>query len=151
MDSVCTKASLYWTSLNAFYIQIEKHYIHRRVTSASMCGKWKLEVTFFLLGRKSGCTMAWSQVPSTILKRRSTEGVYTDLLKNIIPCSLRIHFNIRAKVWKKKWHLVYLSNIISRKMSPSIHLSVSFFIVIPTQIEDTGTKWVFQGIKQVST
>lgn len=136
--------------LMLLYIQVEKHYIHRRVTSASWCGKWKLEVTYFLLGRKSGCTTAWSQVPSTILKRGSMGGVYTDLLKNILPCILRIHYNIRAKVWEKMWHLVYLSSVISRKMSPSpIHLSVSFFIVIPTQIE--GTKWVFQGVQQVST
>lgn len=134
--------------LMLLYIQVEKQYTHIWVTSANMCGKGKLGVTFFLISRKSGCTMAWSQVPSTILKTGSTGGVYTDPLKNTAPCSLRIHLNIREKMW----HLVYLSNYISRKMCPSsIHLSVSFFIVIPTQIEGRGTKWVFQGVKQVST
>lgn len=138
--------------LMLLYIQVEKQYTHRRVTSANMCGKWKLGVTFFLLRRKSGCTMAWSQVPSTILKRGVTGGVHTDLLKNIAPHSLRIHLNITAKVWEKMRHLVYLSTIILRKMSPSsIRLSVIFSIVIPTLFEGTGTKWVFQGVKQVST
>lgn len=31
------------------YIQVEKECTHRRVTSANMCGKWELGVSFFLL------------------------------------------------------------------------------------------------------